>query len=115
MGITNHTDISTAEVLAILGERIRSLRNTRGMTLGELASRTKLSVSMLSLLERGKASPSVGTLVAISSVFGVEIPELLGRPKQDRDLVVPAANQTEVETADGVLHRVLTNDQPRGI
>lgn len=115
MGITNYTDIGTAEVLAILGERVRSLRTAQGLTLGELAARTKLSVSMLSLVERGRASPSVGTLVAIASVFGVQIPELLGKPKQDRDLVTRVASQTEVATADGVIHRVLTNDQLRGI
>jgi transcriptional regulator with XRE-family HTH domain len=115
MGASNHTDISTAEVLAVLGERIRSLRMARGLTLGDLAARTKLSVSMLSLVERGKASPSVGTLVVISSVFGVQIPELLGKPKQDQSIVTPVARQTEVETADGVIHRVLTNDQARGV
>jgi transcriptional regulator with XRE-family HTH domain len=111
----NYTDISTAEVLAVIGDRIRSLRAARGMTLGELAALTKLSVSMLSLVERGKASPSVGTLVVISTVFGVQIPELLGKPKQDQDLVTRLAKQTVVETADGVIHRVLTNDQARGI
>jgi transcriptional regulator with XRE-family HTH domain len=115
MRIDNNADISTAQVLAVIGESIRSLRAARGLTLGELAARTRLSASMLSLVERGKASPSVGTLVAISSVFGVQIPELLGRPKQDQDLVTPLAKQTEVETADGVIHRMLTNDQARGV
>lgn len=111
----NYTYVNTAEVLATIGERVRSLRAARGLTLGELAARTNLSVSMLSLVERGKASPSVGTLVVISSVFGVQIPELLGKPKQDQELVTRLANQTVVKTVDGVIHRVVTNDQARGI
>ena len=111
----HHTDVGTVEVLAVIGQRIRSLRVVRGLTLGKLAARTKLSVSMLSLVERGKASPSVGTLVAISSVFGVQISELLGRSKQHQDLVTRLNKQTTVETVDEVIHRVLTNDQMRGI
>ena len=75
--------VDTKEVLTILGSKVRSLREAQGLTLEELANRTQLSKSMLSLMERGKSASSIGTLVAISSVFGVQLPELLGKPTRN--------------------------------
>jgi transcriptional regulator with XRE-family HTH domain len=110
-----YTSVDTTEVLAVIGSTVRSLREAQGLTLGELADRTQLSKSMLSLVERGKSAPSIGSLVAISSVFGVQLPELLGKPKHDQELITRLADQTVVKTRDGVTHRTITNDQVRGI
>jgi ribosome-binding protein aMBF1 (putative translation factor) len=46
---------TTASTLVAIGERIREVRQARNMTLQVLAESTKLSVSMLSLVERGRA------------------------------------------------------------
>jgi transcriptional regulator with XRE-family HTH domain len=107
--------VDTKEVLTILGSKVRSLREAQGLTLEELANRTQLSKSMLSLMERGKSAPSIGTLVAISSVFGVQLPELLGKPTRDRDVVTRLADQTVVKGDHGMIHRTVTNDPIRGI
>src|SRR5882757_3851109 len=48
---------TTANTLAAIGFRIRELRQLRGRTLQELADVSGLSTSMLSLVERGRASP----------------------------------------------------------
>jgi transcriptional regulator with XRE-family HTH domain len=110
-----YTTVDTTEVLAVIGSIVRSLREAQGLTLEELANRTRLSKSMLSLIERGKSAPSIGTLVAISSVFGVPLPELLGKPKYDQEIVTRLADQTVVKSGDGMIHRTVTNDQIRGI
>lgn len=55
------------ETVAFLENRIRELRQTRGLTHQQLSSRTGLSSSMLSVEKRGKTSPSIESLVAISS------------------------------------------------
>ena len=60
--------VDTKEVLTIIGSKVRSLREAQGLTLEELANRTQLSKSMLSLMERGKSAPSIGTLVDRKSV-----------------------------------------------
>lgn len=109
------TTVDTTEVLAVLGSKVRSLREAQGLTLEELANRTRLSKSMLSLIERGKSSPSIGTLVAISSVFGVQLPELLGKPTRDHNIVTRMADQTIVKSRDGMTHRTMTNDTTHGI
>src|ERR1700759_912640 len=109
------TAVSTKEVLTVIGSKVRSLRETQGLTLDELAKRTQLSKSMLSLIERGKSAPSIGTLVAISSFFGVQLPELLGKPTRDQDVVTRLADQTVVKGDHGMIHRTVTNDPVRGI
>lgn len=110
-----HAAVATTEVLTVIGSKVRSLREAQGLTLEELANRTRLSKSMLSLIERGKSAPSIGTLVAISSVFGVQLPELLGKPTYDQDVVTRLADQTVVKSGHGMIHRTVTNDQIRGI
>jgi transcriptional regulator with XRE-family HTH domain len=69
--------IETADALAAIGNRIRDLRGQKGLTLQALSEQTGLSPSMLSLVERGQTSPSIGTLVVISSALGVHMSDLL--------------------------------------
>jgi transcriptional regulator with XRE-family HTH domain len=109
------TAMDTTAVLAVIGSKVRSLREGQGLTLDELANRTRLSKSMLSLIERGKSAPSIGTLVAISSVFSVQLPELLGKPTRDHDVVTRLVDQTVVKGDHGMIHRTVTNDPVRGI
>lgn len=59
-----------------LGERIKKLRKDKKMTLAELAG-DRLSKGMLSLIENGKAQPSMESLRYIAERVGVEISELL--------------------------------------
>ena len=60
-----------------MGERLRSARQARGLTLRELAQRLGVSPSMISQIETGRASPSVSTLYAIASELDVSLDELL--------------------------------------
>src|SRR5690606_29027514 len=50
---------STEDAIALIGTRIRDVRTMQGMPLRALADQTGLSMSMLSLVERGKTSPSI--------------------------------------------------------
>lgn len=102
-------------VLLAIGKRMRLSRATRGLTLQQVAKQTGLSASMLSLVERGKAAPSVGTLVAISSVLDLNIPELLGNSPGASEPVTPVSKQSVMKTLEGVVHRVVTDDQTRGL
>src|SRR5918992_904002 len=76
-----------------IGTRIRTLRSERNLTLQSLAESTGLSSSMLSLVERGKTSPSIGTLVAISSALGVHMSDLFdNRADKQQERVVRMAD-----------------------
>jgi transcriptional regulator with XRE-family HTH domain len=59
-----------------LGEKIRSLRRRRGLTVQGLASACSLSKGFISQVENGRTSPSLGTLVELARVLGVS-PALL--------------------------------------
>jgi DNA-binding NtrC family response regulator len=52
-----------------LGHRIKLLRVERGWSLKEIAAATKLSVSLISSIERGANLPSMESLLAISKAF----------------------------------------------
>lgn len=107
----------TDALVAAIGARLRGLRQSRKMTLLELAERTGLSSSMLSLLERGKAAPSIGTLVAIGSALGVSTAEILAGPKPPLPdaAVSRRADQPVHATPDGVQRRVLRSDAGHGV
>src|SRR6476659_2324038 len=60
-----------------LGPRLRAIRIARGVGLRELARRLDLSPSSISQIETGKIRPSVKTLYALASAFGVTVDEIL--------------------------------------
>ncbi|RVT92311.1 cupin domain-containing protein [Rhodovarius crocodyli] len=106
----------TAGVLSTIGQNIRALRTEKGLTLQSLAERTGLSPSMLSLLERGKTGPSIGTLVVIASALGAQMSELLDRSSlPEEDIVSRADGQQVIETEPGVRRRILKQDRLRGV
>ena len=73
--------ISEADVNVRVARRVRDLRARRGLSLGALAARSGVSRSMISLVERGEASPTavvleklaVGLDVTLASLFEVPV------------------------------------------
>jgi transcriptional regulator with XRE-family HTH domain len=61
-----------------LGQAIRAARESRGLSLRELARRVSVSPSFVSQIELGKANPSVGTLYALVSELDTSLDELIG-------------------------------------
>jgi transcriptional regulator with XRE-family HTH domain len=59
-----------------LGSRIRTERRAAGITVRGLASRTGLSPSLISQVERGRATPSVATLWSIATELGLSVADL---------------------------------------
>jgi transcriptional regulator with XRE-family HTH domain len=69
----------------VLGPRLRAIRLRRGLSLRELARRLELSPSSISQIETGKMQPSVRTLYAFVSEFGVTVDEVLFDQEQPPD------------------------------
>ena len=59
-----------------LGDRIRTERLRRDLSLRALAREVGVSASMISQIETGKAQPSVSTLYAITTILGLSIQEV---------------------------------------
>ncbi len=66
-----------SDASSMLGPRLRTIRLRRGLSLRELARRLDLSPSSISQIETGKMQPSVRTLYALVSEFGVTVDEVL--------------------------------------
>ncbi len=78
------------EVAALnLGNKIRSLRKHRAMTLQEVSELTGLSKPLLSQIENNIAAPPIATLIKISTALGVKISHFFrDHEKTDRIVVV---------------------------
>lgn len=61
-----------------LGQRIRHLRQSRGLTQSELGG-NELSKSFISLLEKDRAQPSLHTLILLAQRLGSSVDSLLGQ------------------------------------
>jgi DNA-binding NtrC family response regulator len=66
------------ELHLTIGRTIRELRKGRGLTLKQMSRRTKLSVSLLSQIERAESSASVSSLFKVATALDVRITELFG-------------------------------------
>jgi len=65
-------------VVREVGRRIRQLRMSRSgrMTQEDLSERARISVSFLSMIERGERSPHLETLAAIAEALEVRMADL---------------------------------------
>ena len=63
-----------------VGHRLRVERERQGVGLRELARRVNVSASLVSQIELGKATPSVGTLYAIVTELGISLDALFFDP-----------------------------------
>ena len=77
--------------VAQVGERIRTERQRRGVSLRALARTVGVSASFVSQIETGKCQPSVSTLYAITNALGVSIEDVFEPPAPDAVMPVPAA------------------------
>jgi len=70
------TDDTNTGVNERIARRVRELRTTQGHTLDALAARCGVSRSMISLIERGAASPTAVVLEKLAAGLGVSLASL---------------------------------------
>jgi transcriptional regulator with XRE-family HTH domain len=75
------------EIEELVRTRLRSLRNTLGLSLDELAARTNLSASTISRVETGKRTISLDILVPLATALQVDLDALLD-VRSDDDVVI---------------------------
>jgi transcriptional regulator with XRE-family HTH domain/mannose-6-phosphate isomerase-like protein (cupin superfamily) len=82
-----------------VGSRVRAERLRQKIGVRELARRVGVSASLISQVELGKASPSVGTLYAIVNELGLSLDELLFQRSSGRRRVAPADGDASLASA----------------
>lgn len=81
-----------------IGEKLREVRQERGMSLRDLAGKADVSASMLSQIETGKVFPSVRLLYSIASALGVSVDYFFPDPNGD----APSSEVSIASTAEGM-------------
>jgi transcriptional regulator with XRE-family HTH domain len=70
-----------------VGVRLRVLREERNISMRGLAVKSGLSANALSMIERGKSSPSVSTLYKLADAMGVDITAFFGESLERQPIV----------------------------
>ncbi len=87
-----------------VGIRLRQLREQRGLSIRALARQSGLSANALSLIERGRSSPSVSTLYKVAGAMGVPITTFFQTEPEMHDVVhIRAAERTRVPFTRGLV------------
>ncbi len=98
------TDSQGKDAVSIdVGVRLRQLREERGYSIREVARQSGLSANALSLIERGKTSPSVSTLYKVSKALGEPITSFFRIPGEKTKIVFrKSTERTRVPFTRGI-------------
>jgi transcriptional regulator with XRE-family HTH domain len=118
-GAVTLTGVTEGPSPAEVGERLRERRKELSISVRELARRVAVSPSLISQIENGKTSPSVGTLYAIVSEMDLSLDEVFSGtsdpsrrgPNGGRELPSPVVTEDErkeISLASGVRWQRLT-------
>ena len=72
-----------------IGDKLRQLRQTRGLTQEELADRCELSKGFISQVERDLASPSIATLTDMLECLGSSLPAFFNEKAAEKTVFAP--------------------------
>jgi transcriptional regulator with XRE-family HTH domain len=87
-----------------VGQRLRQLREERGVSMRALARLSGLSANALSMIERGLTSPSVSTLNKLSSALQVPITAFFRlEPARERIVFRKAGERTRIPFMRGLI------------
>lgn len=88
---------------AVVGRRVRALREARGLSLRDLAQRSGVSAPMLSQVERGGTSPTIAVAQRIAHGLALSLSTLL-RLDEEQHVILVRKGERRTERRDG--HRV---------
>jgi len=86
-----------------IGKRLRELRQERDMSMRALARASGLSANALSMIERGKTSPSVSTLYKLADAMAIPITAFFREIPPQQDIVFrDASDRTPIPFSRGL-------------
>lgn len=105
------------ELSLAVGERIRSLRNEREMTIQELADESETgSKGHLSNIERGLVRPNIHTLKQVADGLGVKPLDLVTFPKRSvRERIIDLTRHLTASHLTEILKNILRRVRPREV
>jgi transcriptional regulator with XRE-family HTH domain len=113
---THSTMGETPDLNERIAERVRKLRAAEGLSLEALATKSGVSRSMISLIERGESSPTAVVLEKLAAGLGVMLASLFDAPETSPAPSGPVARRDDQpewqDPASGYLRR---NVSPPGV
>lgn len=105
--------------MPMFGDRLKSLRNRKGLSQAEFAKQIGVSKSSVNMYERGEREPNFETLEAIADYFNVDLDYLMGKSEIEnraKAAIIPLRpddrNVLRLAGRDGsYLERTLSDDQ----
>lgn len=91
------------------GEKIRAVRERRGMTLKGLAERAGVSESLISQIERNKVSPALDTLLSIIDSLDIDLEHFFSDYKRERKVKIVKADGRASFSRPGVVYQRLAS------
>ena len=71
-----------------VGEKVKTMREQKGLSLKDVADLTGFSTALLSQMENHLVSPSLGTIIKLASAFGVRVGDFLGETEGEPFTIV---------------------------
>ena len=93
-----------------LSHRLRDLRQQKGLSIRALATRSGLAINTLSMIEKGKTSPSVSTLQILARTLEVPITAFFEPAQVEKNMVFVKRQQRPAVTVDTTLLEHLGKD-----
>ncbi len=90
--------MSHAKIEEVVSTRLRSLRNTLGLSLSDLAARTNLSPSTISRIETGKRAISLDVLQPLATALHVSVDALLDMSGDEDVVIRPSPSHSPART-----------------
>jgi transcriptional regulator with XRE-family HTH domain len=96
-----------------LGQLVRSIRISRGMSIEGLAKAAGVSAGGISQIERGAGNPAFITLVKIAYGMQVPVGSFLLTDQEPQGLVVRKEHRKRLVPSEGLIYELLTPDLKR--
>ncbi|MTV36640.1 helix-turn-helix domain-containing protein [Duganella radicis] len=104
------------DINLLIARRVRELRDARSLSLDALATRSGVSRSNISLIERGESSPTAAVLDKLASALGVALAALFEDKGAPQDAPSPVARAAEqpvwTDPGSGYMRRSLSPAAP---
>ncbi len=71
-----------------VGEKIKALREQKGLSLRDVADRTGFSTALISQMENHLVSPSLGTLIKLANALDVKVGDFFGEAHEEPFAIV---------------------------
>ena len=91
------------------GDKLRTVRERKGITLKEVGKKAKVSESLVSQIERNKVSPSIDTLLAIADVLQIDLEYLFKDYKKTKKVSLVKADERESVVLQNVIYHQLSS------